>query len=43
VLLELKTQVFGNITLPFLDSLIYKLLNVTAVQADQVIMMLTLV
>ena len=39
MLLQLKSEVFGNIALPFLNRLIHKFLYVAAIQANQVVMM----
>ena len=43
MLLELKSEVFSNIPLSFLYSLIYKLFHMAAIEANQVVVMLTLI
>ena len=43
MLLELKSEVFSNISLSFLYSLIYKLFHMAAIKANQVVVMLTLI
>jgi hypothetical protein len=43
MLLKLKSEVFSYIPLSFLNSLIYKLLHMATIEANQVVMMLTLI
>jgi hypothetical protein len=43
VLLELKSEVFSNIALPFFNGFVYKFLDMAAINADQVVMMLSLI
>jgi hypothetical protein len=43
MLLELKAQIFGDISLTLFDGLIHKLFHMTAVNAYQVVVVLTLV
>ena len=43
VLLELKTEVFGNIPLPFFDGLVHKLFHMATIKANQMVMVLALI
>jgi hypothetical protein len=43
MLLELKPKVLGDIPLPFFNGLVYKLLNMSTIEADEMVMMLALI